>query len=70
VHVRSLGLFFDFDDFLASVFRKENACKCTSAALHTTASIGQTCVRIDINLGAAGIVLHLVIQVVILKSVI
>jgi hypothetical protein len=35
-----------------------------------TALSGQTCVGIDINLSAAGIVLHLVVQVVIRKSVV
>jgi hypothetical protein len=70
LYVHRLWLFLNFNDFLASLLRKENACLCTSAHARTTVSSGRTCVRIDINLSVVGIALHLVVQVVIRESVI
>jgi len=70
LYVLRLGLFLDFNDFLATFFREENACACNSARPRTTALKGQTCVRVDINLSVAGIAFHVVVLVIIRKSAI
>jgi hypothetical protein len=70
LYVHRLGLFLNFNDFLASLLREENACAYTSARARTTAPMGHTCVRIDINRGIVGIALHLVVQVIIRKFIV